>query len=97
MDPLFCSVIDVLRRGIAGSAQAEQGIDLLLINRRTGEVIKHLVGHVDDVITNKGGTFASPILWMLQAAFPLQRSPTVVTVLRQPGEDALEIHLAVTQ
>src|SRR5262245_35048407 len=39
--------------------------------------------------------FACTVLGMLQAAFPLEDGPTVVTVLRKLAEDAREVDLPV--
>ncbi len=50
-----------------------------------------------DMIANKRRAFAGAIFRMLDAALPFQYRPTVIIILRQLAENALEIDLAITE
>ena len=62
-----------------------------------GEVVEGSLGDADDVVADKGGTFASAVLRVLQTAFPLQHRPAVESDGRQPREDRLEVDLPVAE
>ena len=79
------------------SAQSECALDLLLVDLAAGEIVERLVGDADDVMLDEFGAFARAVLGVLQAAFPLQHRPGRIAVLRQLGEDAGEVDLAVAE
>src|SRR5262245_54695733 len=62
-----------------------------------GEVVERALRDLDDVIADEDRTFARTLLGILDAAFPLQHRPALEAVLRELGEDAAEVDLAVAQ
>ena len=62
-----------------------------------GEIVERLLGDADDVVLDERRALARAVLGMLQRAFPFEHRPAVVIVLRELGEDAAEIDLAVAQ
>src|SRR5579875_2341444 len=67
------------------------------ILRSAREIIKSTGRHVDEHAANECGPFARPLLRILAAVFPFKHSPAIETILRQLGEDTLEIDLPVTR
>ena len=53
------------------------------ISATAGEVVKGSVRGANDVMVDKIYTFACPILWMLEAALPLQYRPALKAVARE--------------
>ena len=49
------------------------------------------------MFADEGGAFACTVFGVFQAAFPLQHSPTPVTVLRKLAEDGAKINLPITK
>src|SRR5258708_8748643 len=68
-----------------------------LIGAGTGEVVERLLGRLNDMTRDEGGTLSRSLLGTLYTALPLHHRPTAKAVLRQLREDAGEIYLPVTQ
>src|SRR5438132_4418022 len=75
------------------SGEAQRPPDLRRVAGTAGEIVKGPVGDADDVVADKGRTFARAVLRVLQTAFPLQHRPAVESDGRQPREDRLEVDL----
>src|SRR5579859_5078598 len=63
----------------------------------TGEIVEGALGYIDQHAADESGSFARALYGILDAAFPFQHRPAVKAVLRQFGEDALEIDLPVAR
>src|SRR5271157_4268106 len=98
---IFPPVLASLRPSMAmnplPSLQSERALDLLLVDRGAGEVVKRLVGDADDVVLDELGALARPVLRVLEAAFPFEHRPGRISVLRHLGEDAGKIDLPVAE
>src|SRR3970282_565440 len=72
-----------------------------LIDMRVGarrrEIVELLGRSADHVRANERRAFARAVLWMFQAALPLEHGPAAVTVFRELAEEALEIDLPVAE
>ena|ERR1700682_241143 len=68
-----------------------------LIGAGTGEVVERLLGRVNDMTGDEGGTLSRSLLGTLYTAFPLHHGPAAEAVLRQLRKDTGEIYLPVTQ
>src|SRR3989442_730581 len=79
------------------SGDAEHAAVRRYVGAGTGEIVERLFGDADDVVGDELRSFASAILGVLEAAFPLQHRPAGIVVLGELGEDSFEVHLAVTQ
>src|SRR5262245_49752173 len=79
------------------SMDAEHAAVCGLIGAGAGEIVEGLLGDADDVVGDEPGALARAVLRMLETAFPLQHGPAREVVLRELGEDRLEIDLAVAE
>ena len=61
------------------------------------EIVEGACRHLDDVRLDERRALGGTLLAVLDAALPFQHRPAVETVLRQLGEDAAEIDLAVAE
>jgi hypothetical protein len=61
------------------------------------EIVERALGHADDVVLNELRALGCTLLGMLDAALPFEHGPTVVVVLRESGEDAVEVDLPVAE
>src|SRR5262245_117672 len=67
------------------------------IGPRAREIVERLLCDANDVVGDELRALASAVLRMLDAALPLEHCPTGVVVLRELGEDRLEVHLPIAQ
>src|SRR3954470_17249861 len=68
-----------------------------IVGTGLGEVVEGALGDFDDVRRDEVGSLGGSLLGVLHAALPLQHRPAVEAVLRQLGEDAVEIDLTVAE
>src|SRR5262245_21488453 len=69
----------------------------LRVRRARCEIVERLRRRSNHMRADERRAFARAVLGMLQAAFPLEHGPAVVTVLRKLREDAREVDLAVAR
>ena len=79
----------VARRSAKPQHPARQG--------RIAPTVEGVIGDADDVVGDEAGALASPVLGVLQRAFPFEHCPTRKTVLRELREDRLEVDLPVAE
>src|SRR5258705_5193099 len=68
-----------------------------LVRSARREIVECFLRDTDDMPGNEFCTLARPVLRVLEAAFPFQHGPGIVAVLRELGENGVEIHLSVSQ
>ena len=69
----------------------------MLVAAAAGEIVERLLGNADDVSVDELGPFTRAVFRVLEAAFPFDHRPAGKIVARELGEDADEIHAAVSQ
>ena len=73
------------RAGMTLLLYPQHAVDLTLVGCAAGEIVKGFFRHADDVVLDEIRALAGAVLRMLQAAFPFEHRPGVVTILDQPG------------
>src|SRR5579872_1395085 len=76
--------------------QPQNAIICFDILRPTREIIKGASRYIDEHAANKFSPFACSLLRVLDAIFPFKHGPAIEAILRQFGEDLLEIDLSIT-
>src|SRR3954451_5076990 len=85
------------RMAVGSSVNTEHAADLPLVHAGTGEIVKGLFGHADQVALDELRALACTILGVLEAALPFQHGPGAVAVLRQFREHRSEIDLPIAE
>src|SRR6185369_11563906 len=62
-----------------------------------GEVVERFPSDLDDVLAVELSALARALFRTFHAALPFQHRPAVEIILREFGEDRLEVHLAVAE
>src|SRR5215217_6298225 len=81
----------------ADSFQAQHPAIGCSIRAGAREVIERMLGDANDVLLNELRAFGRALFGMLDAALPFEHRPARVVVLRELGEDAVEVDLAVAE
>src|SRR5579883_2170649 len=67
----------------------------LFVLGAAGKVVKCFCWRVDEHAFNEGRSLARALNGIFNTAFPFQHGPACKTVLREPGEDLLEVNLSI--
>src|SRR6516162_1153116 len=87
----------LLTRNQLSLGQPQHPPDLLLVRTGGDKILKRLLGYTNEVPPDELGSLARTVLGMLQAAFPFEHRPAVVTILSHLREDGAKVHLSVTE